>query len=379
MFSKNGRRLSLKRGLALAAFFATTFAVHAEEAPPKELHPMAELTLEERRRIAKRLTQPLINRSTRFTVRRGLKWLARKQQRRGMWLGKKRGYRVGITALAGMAFLSAGNTGKRGQYSEVVERTARYLVANQRREPELVRGLYFDKQTKLVGTRPLHGHGLALLFLAQSYGELQNPYLRAQIHASMLEAIALTEACQTDRGGWNYMPGDTKDEGSVTVTQIQALRAARNCGFEVNTLVIENAVQYILKSQNLRGGIHYRMASGKMTAGLTAAGITVLHSAGIYHKKEIEKARQFLNRFLTYKKTLKDDYYFYKQFYAGQAYFQEGPDSFRKYYERIREELIQQQKGDGSWENAILGDEYATAMALLILQIPHSYLPIYQR
>ena len=51
MFSKNGRRLSLKRGLALAAFFATSFAVHAEEAPPKELHPMAELTLEERRRI----------------------------------------------------------------------------------------------------------------------------------------------------------------------------------------------------------------------------------------------------------------------------------------------------------------------------------------
>lgn len=363
----------------MSVFLVISFAVQAEEAPRGKLHPMKELTLEERRRIARRLTRPLINRSTRYTVRRGMKWLARKQQRRGMWLGKKHGYRVGVTALAGMAFLSSGNTGKRGPYSKVVEQTARYLVANQREDPEFIAGLYYDKQVGLAGTRPLHGHGLALLFLAQSYGELQNPYLRSQMRRSMIRAIALTENCQTERGGWNYMPGETKDEGSVTVTQIQALRAARNCGFVINSTVIDNAVQYILKSQDYRGGIHYRLGSGKMTAGLTAAGITVLNSAGLYHKKEIAKARQFLNRFLTIKQTLKDDYFFYKQFYAGQAYFQEGPDSFRKYYERIREELIQTQKGDGSWENAILGDEYATAMALLILQIPHSYLPIYQR
>ncbi|MDF1663776.1 MAG: terpene cyclase/mutase family protein [Planctomycetota bacterium] len=369
----------MQRSFALCLFLAISFAVQAEEDPPRPLRPMKELTLEERRRIAQRLTRPLINRSTRYTVRRGLKWLARKQQRRGFWLGKKHGYRVGISALAGMAFLSAGNTGKRGEYSAVVERTARYLVANQRKDPELIAGLYYDKQVSIANTRPLHGHGLALLFLAQSYGELQNPYLRSQARQSMIKAIALTENCQTDRGGWNYMPGDTKDEGSVTVTQIQALRAARNCGFVINTTVINNAVQYIVKSQDRRGGIHYRMGSGKMTAGLTAAGITVLNSAGFYHKEEIIKARQFLNHFLTIKQTLKDDYYYYKQFYAGQAYFQEGPRSFRKYYEQIREELIQQQKGDGSWENAILGDEYATAMALLILQIPHSYLPIYQR
>ena len=40
--------------------------------------------------------------------------------------------------------------------------------------------------------------------------------------------------------------------------------------------------------------------------------------------------------------------------------------------------LLEQQRENGSWENEI-SPEYETAMACLILQMPNSYLPIFQR
>jgi hypothetical protein len=353
-----------------------SLVVHAKEtANPRKLR-LQDLS---RGPGARRLERPLISRQTRYRIKRGLKWLARKQQRRGLWLGKKPAYRVGISALAGLAFLSSGDVGKRGKYSENVERVSRYLAENQRYGPDHAAGLFFDKQAALLRSRPLHGHGLALLYLAQSYGELQNPALRARLRKSILKGISLTEGCQSQGGGWNYMPGDKKDEGSVTVTQIQALRAARNAGFIVNKEVIDDAVEYVAKSQDHRGGIRYRINASKVSPALTAAGLTVFHGAGIYGAKPAKRALHFLNHYLIIEKTLKDHFFFYGHFYAGQAYFQQGEESFRTYYERIREELIQLQRGDGSWENKIFGDEYATAMALLILQVPNSYLPIYQR
>ena len=47
-------------------------------------------------------------------------------------------------------------------------------------------------------------------------------------------AVKLIARSQSGPGGWLYTPDSNGDEGSVTVTQIQALRACRNAGIRIN-------------------------------------------------------------------------------------------------------------------------------------------------
>ena len=52
--------------------------------------------------------------------------------------------------------------------------------------------------------------------------------------------------------------------------------------------------------------------------------------------------------------------------------------SWERWYAAIRNELLDQQKPEGYWTDQVC-DEYGTAMALLVLQMPNNYVPIFQR
>ncbi|MGK0218177.1 MAG: hypothetical protein ACI9HE_001665, partial [Planctomycetota bacterium] len=50
------------------------------------------------------------------------------------------------------------------------------------------------------------------------------------------------------------------------------------------------------------------------------------------------------------------------------------------YFTSLRSFLLKLQKSDGSWPNSEgPGVAFGTAMGCLILEIPYSYLPIFQR
>jgi hypothetical protein len=52
-------------------------------------------------------------------------------------------------------------------------------------------------------------------------------------------------------------------------------------------------------------------------------------------------------------------------------------DYWAAYYPMIRDQLVSRQnKTDGSWSGEA-GTDYATAMALIILQMPNRYLPVF--
>jgi hypothetical protein len=58
---------------------------------------------------------------------------------------------------------------------------------------------------------------------------------------------------------------------------------------------------------------------------------------------------------------------------AGGKYWQE-------WFPAIREDLLSRARDNkGIWTDGIAGNEYAAAMALIILQIPNNYLPIMQK
>ena len=77
---------------------------------------------------------------------------------------------MGICALAGMAFLSAGSTPGRGVYGKNVDKCLDFLVGNV--HPS---GLIDGPDTAMHG--PMFKHGFATLFLAQCHGMTVRPQL----------------------------------------------------------------------------------------------------------------------------------------------------------------------------------------------------------
>ena len=72
-------------------------------------------------------------------------------------------------------------------------------------------------------------------------------------------------------------------------------------------------------------------------------------------------------------------YYFYGHYYAAMAMWQAGGERWAKWYPAVRDELLSKQKSDGSWFDSAISPEFDTSMALLVLQVPNNYLPIFQR
>ncbi len=163
----------------------------------------------------------------------------------------------------------------------------------------------------------------------------------------------------------------------MTVTQVQALRSARNAGIEVPTKLLANSVDYLVKCQNSDGGIRYSIQSGQTSSvALTSAGVACFLMAGHYSDDHAKRAIDYLKKNLNPKQSV--GYHdFYTNFYGAQAMFQIGGESWSKYFPTIRDRLISQQNSDGSYRGDDVGSTYRTAMSTLILSLPYRYLPIF--
>ena len=111
----------------------------------------------------------------------------------------------------------------------------------------------------------------------------------------------------------------------------------------------------------------------------SAAGVVALFSAGVYEGPAIQQGLDYLARYRPQpRRFVRTNHYFYGHYYAIQALWHTGGSAWAAWYPAIRDELMAMQQGQGHWANSIC-PEYATAMALLILQVPNNSLPIFQR
>ena len=208
---------------------------------------------------------------------------------------------------------------------------------------------------------------------------LDDPHSRADVR--------VIERAQSRSGGWYYEPVSASDEGSVTVTQVQALRAARNAGIRVSMDTVRKAMEYINRSTDGNGRTNYRLGTNRSTFALTAAGMSVLHFLGKHENPKLKKGLQYL---ISSVSTLKPDagrsgawgsWYFYANYYATLACFLAGTPYWEKWWPVVSQDLIRRQNTDGSWtygESSRYGTAFGTGIALQILQIPHRFSPIYQ-
>lgn len=313
----------------------------------------------------------LITPATQGAIDRGLAFLASRQHSIGSF-GSESRYRknVAVASLAGMSFLSAGHTPGRGRYSQTVDQTVNFILSSTQPSGYII-------QADSAGHGPMYGHGFATLFLAEVYG--MSP--RDDVRQALKAAVQLIVNSQNREGGWRYDPDGRDADVSVTVCQIMALRAARNCGIAVPKATVDQCIDYIKKCQNSDGGFKYQLQI-RPTSDFprSAAGLVALYSAGVYEGPEFDKGLTYLQRHRPSGDLLRiENHYMYGHYYAVQAMWHAGGEHWMKWYPSIRDELLVKQTPDGSWSDHMINSEYGTAMACLVLQMPNNYLPIFQR
>jgi hypothetical protein len=361
----------------------------------------------------------LATEASRRAAEKALRWLVRNQEEDGALrcdvgfklnhdyrVEKQNEKHVGVTALAGTAFLAAGSVPDRGPYADNVKRALEFVMASQNDKGYVSRN----------GTR-MYEHAFATMFLAEAYGMTHDP----RVKGCLQRAVEFTYKAQNAQGGWRYAPNSEDSDMSIVVCQVMALRAAKNKGITVPKESIDRAVDYVLNSANTspnywgnieKGTFMYQWDPHNMAAAaqprtsfaLTSAGLTTLYGAGVYTdgdiaeiaaSRHLEKYRrpggEPLPRFrdmIDYVKDHYDDvasphfirhyYYFYGNYYAAQAMFITGGRDWDQYYSRLREDLVRLQREDGSVDSNV-GQAFSTAITALLLSVPNNYLPIFQR
>src|SRR5262249_27757295 len=159
-------------------------------------------------------------------------------------------------------------------------------------------GLIGDFENREEAHRYMYGHGFSVMFLASVYGDEGNEKRRKELKDIITRGVHYIGQAQSTQGGWYYTSakdGHDSDEGSVTVTQVQALRAAKNAGIKVPLEFIRKAQDYLKHSTTERGGVVYSLGRGgaRAPAGgerppLTPAAIACFFSAGDYKKENNE-------------------------------------------------------------------------------------------
>jgi hypothetical protein len=339
-------------------------------------------------------------------VSRALQWLADNQNPDGSWTAEvgfklNQSYKVtahtaphvGVTALAGMAFLAAGHLPDRGPYGKVIADATRYLLSRVNEEGYITAN----------GTR-MYSHAFATLFLAEVYGMTHSRDVGRELQA----AVNYIVECQNEQGSWRYVCFAVESDMSITVCQLNALRAARNVGIRVPRSTIDRAAGYVARSyvQDDHYGPalyanYYRLGRGsfkyqatratRSSFALTAAGLAALHNAGVYSDAggddgiDLNASVEFLKdhyHLVSASSVYRYHYfYWYGHYYATQALYVVGGQAWDWYFPRIRRELIEAQRPDGSMPSRGdgPGPAFSTSVAAIILSVPYGYLPIFQR
>lgn len=366
---------TLKLALLLGAFLsAPAPALAQDEAPPPP--PAADAGARpdggqsaENAALANEITPELD-----AAVTKGLAALAALQLDDGSFDALRYGKNSGITALAGIAFMADGHLPGRGDYGRTVEKCINFVIASANET-----GLIAADNTH----GPMYGHGFAALFLGEVYGMTAgggDTVLSARIYDALVKACRLIVQTQNNEGGWRYNPVPNDADISVTICQIMALRSARNAGIEVPKSTIDRAVDYVRRCQNADGGFQYQLGRGGSAWPRTAAGVSSLFYAGIYQDQAIDRGVNYLNS-TAFPGSGRADmtHYFYGHYYAVQAMYLAGGKPWADWWPAIRTELLAKQTDSGTWADDHAGTAYGTAMALIVLQMPKRYLPIFQK
>lgn len=323
----------------------------------------------ERSETAKELLTPQVREMT----EKALAYLARTQDADGGWSDSQYPANTGVTALASLAFMAEGSQPRVGRFGKAIDRGMEFLLKNVQSG-----GAIAGKGSNPLG--PMYEHSYATLALLYAAGDM--PW-RPGTRDVVARAIQATRSSQLLDGGWRYqLSREGQADMSVTSNVLWVMRAAKKSGFTVSPESIAKGVKYIENCALPDGTFRYRYWGIHAEPSLGGLGIIALSNQGKLDHPLIAPAREaiaYQYRRLTIDDLKQQRYFMYGCFYASLAMYVSGDEYWVPWHKKAVQVLAATQRKDGEWADEAGNTIYPTAMALMILQAPLGYLPIYER
>ncbi len=304
---------------------------------------------------------------------------------------------TGVSGLALLAFLGAGNTDRSGPFQATVKRGLRYLVDVQAPDgslapPNAVQGTY--------------DHAIATLALVEGYTRARGSVYLKKPAQRALDALA---ALRTPGTGWRYMPdhpemaipGRTADT-SVTGWAVLALAAGRKAGLRVDETAWDDALAFLDEMTDpvtgrtgyldpggpvaREAGADVRWPEAKSEA-MTAVGLLcrMFADPDLADPRSAALVDKAVERLVALPPDWSDsgrrDYYGW--YYGAYAVYQVGGRAWRVWEKALLDNLLPAQHRDGerkgSWDpqhdpwGRVGGRVYATAINALTLEVYYRY------
>ncbi|MBM4023662.1 MAG: squalene--hopene cyclase [Planctomycetes bacterium] len=330
---------------------------------------------------------------TEHAVQTALAWLAGAQSSDGRWnaaaYGAGRGRAGaaqhaaqvggrsdhGVTALALLAYLGAGNTHREGPYADQVARGIGFLAERQRPDGSLAGDADFFAA--------LYCHGMATIAVGECAAMSGDESLARVLERAVRHTVAMQHPVT---GGWRYAAGDRGDTSQLG-WQVMALAAAKNVGLDGLDAAQGRARGFLLSvSSGAAGGLASYRRGERPNVTMTAEALVCRLLLGMPADHPATAEALGL---LSQSPPSSSTYNIYTWYYATLASFHAGGPQWEAWNRRLQAALLplQHRAGgplDGSWDPDTVwgghgGRVYATALAALTLEVYYRYLPMHGR
>ncbi len=349
------------------------------------------------------------NAASEKAVHQGLTWMSRHQAKDGGWSfdhsgGECKGNcsqpgslgencRNAATGMAILAMLGAGNTPFEGDFQESVLNGVKYLLTNSKASPA---GL--DLRGQHANNTGMYSQAIAATALCETLAMMkqemkesrgkederannkQRVAMIRQLEPAVQASINFIINAQSKKNGsWGYDPG-TDGDTSILGWQIMALKSAVHADININPLTVRVANAFLNEVQADNGMYGYR--SNKDTKeSTTAIGLVCRMLSGMSRE---EPRLKMAVETLSAKGPIRGNMYY--NYYATQVMLHYGGETWTKWNNVMREQLLSTQKteghAEGSWDlsdthGGTGGRLYMTCLCTMTLEVYYRHLPLY--
>jgi hypothetical protein len=327
---------------------------------------------------------------TEAAVQAALKWLAEHQSEEGRWEARRNeagretapdgrsrtnagaDADTGMTGLALLAMLGAGNTHLRGAYGENVRHGLNFLLQSQTAE-----GCLSGTADRYAA---MYCHAIATFALGEAYGmtgerRLEQPFRRA---------IDYTIAAQDPYGGgWRYKPHDAGDTSQLG-WQFMALKSAETAGMPMPESTRQGIIRYLQSvASHASGGLASYRPLEPPSRTMTAEAMLCWQFLGLprSHPACDEAANYLLSAPPGVGPTN-----FYYWYYGTFLMHQFQGEAWQRWNTAVATQLVGLQNKEGpqagSWDPDSVwggygGRIYSTALGAMCLEVYYRFLPVY--
>jgi hypothetical protein len=326
-----------------------------------------------------------------------LDWFAATQNPDGSW-GKT--WPCGMTGLVLLSFYGHCETVDSPKYGDKIMKAISYLLDVGAKN----NGFFTTK----IGSNHhcVYEHGIACYAMGETYsfsklGNREMPGLRESFEKGVEIIINNQQDDGDNAGNWAYKEGSPhyakygREDMSVTGWQFQALRAAEHTSLKISGLkgAMKRTADYLERRSQPEGGIGHKGAKrGGAYSQYTMTGIGALglQTLGGGSSSVVTKALKFIMSEadkdpLDWKKNGE----LYCWYYNTQAVFQRGGKDWDKWNGMFRDQVLKNQKADGTYNpesaeyagatsSGAGGDAniYRSALCTLMLEVYYRYLKV---